>query len=490
MTASPLTKSALSQRLFKKYLILPQLYKNNMRTVYILFLLLSDFICTAQKPQFKVQFSKPYAVYTFVERLSSQYPANGFKDAYEKSVFKNAELDAIIEAFDTLDISQSYHHEGFPYGQKMPFMSVTMIRHNLVESSSPADFRNRMLGIIPNTQLNTIVRTLEKFTPVYDQLIYQPNRAAFEAQLSRLANYIATKDIAAYFDTGLHFYNSQWDAATPFIINIFPTVGSNGFRATAIINNAISEVPVTFNDYDVLFSVMMHEIFHILYDEQSLQVKINIEKWFNESKSAGAQYAYLLLNEALATALGNGYVYEQLTGAIDKDDWYYTPYINQIAKKIYPVVKQYAIVRKPIDKNFVDAYIAAYDTFPGWTSEVNHIFTYRAIVTDDEKDLEYFAQHFRHASIQDYEIPLTSIALSKLKDKPVTRFIIISGDNEKKLKIVTDAFPELKKYKLKASDEFVQQHRMPNKTWLIVVNRKTSSLEKLMGGFLKDGGLP
>lgn len=461
-----------------------------MRKFYILLLLISWLTCLAQKPQFKVQFSKTYAVYTFMERLSSQYPANGFKEAYEKSVFKNAELDALIEAFDTLDISQPYHHEGFPYGQKMPFMSVTMIRHNLVESTSPADFRNKMLGIVPNTQLNTIIKALEKFTPVYEQLIYQPNSAAFETQLRQLSNYIATKDIAAYFDTGLHFYDSQWDAATPFIINIFPTVGSNGFRATALVNNAISELPVTFNDYDVLFSVMLHEIFHMLYDEQSLQVKKNIEKWFNESESPGAQYAYLLLNEALATSLGNGYVYEQLTGATDTDDWYYTPYINKIAKKIYPVVKQYAIAKKPIDKKFVEAYIAAYDTFPGWKNEVNHIFTYRAIVTDDENDLDYFAQHYRHASIQDYEIPLTSIALSKLKDKPVTRFIIISGDNQKKLKMITDAFPDLKKYKLKASKEFVQKHRMPDKTWLIVVNRKTGSLETLMNSFLNNGLLP
>ena len=37
-------------------------------------------------------------------------------------------------------------------------------------------------------------------------------------------------------------------------------------------------------DYKDLFSVMLHEIFHIVYNEQSLEVKTEIDKNFKENK--------------------------------------------------------------------------------------------------------------------------------------------------------------------------------------------------------------
>ena len=112
---------------------------------------------------------------------------------------------------------------------------------------------------------------------------------------------------------------------------------------------------------DILFSVLMHEIYHNIYDGQSLELKLQIQSWFNNNSSKNSQYAYLLLNEALATALGNGYVYEQLNGKTDNTDWYNVKYINLMAKQVYPLVKEYITLQKPIDKNFIVAYIDTYE---------------------------------------------------------------------------------------------------------------------------------
>ena len=63
---------------------------------------------------------------------------------------------------------------------------------------------------------------------------------------------------------------------------------------------------------------MMHETYHIVYDEQSLEVKTEIDTYFKENKSKCSGYAYQLMNEVLATVLGNGYVYEKLNGKVDE----------------------------------------------------------------------------------------------------------------------------------------------------------------------------
>jgi hypothetical protein len=69
------------------------------------------------------------------------------------------------------------------------------------------------------------------------------------------------------------------------------------------------------------------------------------------------------MNEVLATALGNGYVYEQLDGKIDDGDWYNRKYISLMAKQIYPLVTEY-INEKKIDRSFIDNYIKQYEALP------------------------------------------------------------------------------------------------------------------------------
>jgi len=151
--------------------------------------------------------------------------------------------------------------------------------------------------------------------------MYQPNKAVFEQQLQALKTLIVSKNIASYFMMGEKFYNSSWDNTIPFQLVFYPLPGTKHFTATAFYNNAVSALPVGFTNYNKLLSVMLHETFHILYDEQSLAFKQDIEKWFTSNPSKNGRYAFLLMNEALATSLGNGYVYGQLNGKEDTAEW-------------------------------------------------------------------------------------------------------------------------------------------------------------------------
>jgi hypothetical protein len=98
-----------------------------------------------------------------------------------------------------------------------------------------------------------------------------------------------------------------------------------------------------------------------------------------------------LLNESLATALGNGYVFTKLRGKENSGNWYRNRFINLMAKEIYPIVTEYLASGRAMDKTFVDRYIQTYDTrFPEFLVDLEHVLLGRYVLADDTRA---FASH-------------------------------------------------------------------------------------------------
>lgn len=440
-----------------------------------------------QKPQINIRFSKLLATYDFIQQLSENHPDNKFKQIFESSGFNRQYYKDLIAEMDELNIYESYGFQGYPTGQKLPVMTTYLIEKNLIGASSVRDFRTQTLGIIPNTELFAFSNIISSFQGIYDSLIFLPNKEQFETKVKEIKEFVHKSDIAFLFEAGLNFYNSEWDYSVPFDIAVIPSIKDGGFSAKAFLNNAVSEVPLNFRHNDILFSVLMHEVYHTIYDGQALQVKLNIESWFKQSPSENSQYAYLLLNEALATALGNGYVYEKLSGKTDAGDWYSIKYINMMAKQIYPLVKEYLIHKKQIDQEFVDKYIAVYDKyFSEWTKELTNLLTNRYVIADNPDDLNYFRENYPYSSIYQSEIPISRSSLERMMQTPVTKLVIVSSENKNKLDLVKSAFPELTNWQFNGQEEFVYTTTLKDKTKLIIVNSLRTKLEELFENGFKN----
>ncbi|MGB4775580.1 MAG: hypothetical protein WBP45_10430 [Daejeonella sp.] len=456
--------------------------------LFILLLLFIIPVVTQSQPKFNVKFSEQLAVYEFVKNLSGYYPTNSFKETFTKSEYNQEKYKKLIGVFDNLQIHQSFQYQGYPYGQKIPVMATNLLRHNLIESKSLEEFKHLSIGIIPNAELIQLTLILSEFKPVYQELIYKPNKEKFESQLKELSTFVGSKNIASYFEKGLTFYHASWDNSIPFEIALLPKPDSNGFSAEAILNNAVSEIPGGFNDFNVLMSVLLHEIYHIVYDEQSLDLKLQIEQWFGANNSRNSQYAYLLFNEALATSLGNGYTYEQLSGTIDKGDWYTVKYVNLMAKKIYPLVQSYVQQQKAIDKNFVDEYVKVYDeNFSVWLSELDHVLTYRFVMAENREDVNFINRNYGYCSISEAQYPTSESGIERMKEIPITKVIIVSSQNRAKLELIKKCFPELKEWKFNSATEFVYSRLLKDKTHLIIINKINTPAEDLFNKIFKRG---
>ena len=451
--------------------------KNN---ILFAFLFLSAFTF-AQNAKFNIRYSEQLAVFVFIENLSQHYPDNVFRREFQKSKYYTDYYKKTIGTFDNLIIDYSYQFEEFPYGSKKGMQTRDILRKNLIETNNLTDFKIRMTGILPNKTLNDLAESILAFTPIYNELIYNPNKEKFETQLEEIRKYSETQQIEKYFETGLLFYNSGWDKSVPFEIAFYPLPNSEGFTAQAFCNNFVSAIQTDLGSYKDLFSVMLHETYHIIYDEQSLEVKMAIDSNFTQSKSKCSNYAYQLMNEVLATALGNGYVYEKLDGQLDAGDWYNKKYINLMAKKIYPLVIKYIDQKKPMDKSFIDNYIRIYEeNFPDWINELDNIMTYRYVISEDKDDFNVINQLFRYRSRTEYDLDLSEIGIEKMQNTTLTKVIIISKNSAEKIKLLKRKFAALKNWKVDTDKEFAEKMLLADKSQLIIINRKTSTLESLI----------
>jgi hypothetical protein len=98
---------------------------------------------------------------------------------------------------------------------------------------------------------------------------------------------------------------------------------------------------------------MFHEMCHSLYEAEPVDVQQAFESYFREVKTPQSDLAYTLINEALATAIGNGWAIEAATGKRDRDSWYDDAAIDGFAKAIYPMVREYIQDGRSLDRSFV-----------------------------------------------------------------------------------------------------------------------------------------
>jgi len=449
-----------------------------MKKTFLLLSLLASLTITAQI-KFEVKFSKPLAVLEFMQNLSAKARNNSFKTHFTNSEFNNGTYTDLLKLFDSINLEYSYEFTDYPKGQKIEGSTENLLKKNLFYCQSLDDFRLRSLGLIPLSDINNLILVIKEFTPVYEKLIYEPNKTVFEKQLNEIETLLVTKNIASHFEQAKKFYSSSWDDSIPFVLAYNPLPDSKGFRATAFYNLVVSPLPTATTDYNLILSLALHEISHILYDEQSLPFKIEMDKWFSSNPSKYSVYAQGLVQESWATAVGNGYFFEKLSGKLNPGNWYGTKYVSLMAKEIYPLVKEYIDKGRPADKFFVDQYIKIFeDSFSTWAKDLNYLMMGRYVISDNRSDFEVLDRKFPYRNEAEYFTDFTESSFEKLRHSTMTKFIIVSTDNKKKLALIKNHFDELKNWNPDSKNDFTYFQFLADKSQLIVINLVHNSLEK------------
>ena len=221
----------------------------------------------------------------------------------------------------------------------------------------------------------------------------------------------------------------------------------------------------------------MHEMFHVMYDAQPLNTKVQLNNSFSKTDT----YAKHLLDEVLATALGNGFAFTRLTGKMDTAQWYDDVYINAMAKKFYAVIaslKGDAFQLSPIN---LKQYCADFQLFANdWLKQNSFILKYRYVVSDQAHNARYFRQLVPLASMTIESYPIDDKSLVDQSQSPLTKVVVIGQNHTRVYKKLYALYPELKKERVKLHNDSSFRVLLNDGTLLLIYTPDKYTLEKLI----------
>lgn len=422
---------------------------------YVLLLLFLAFapLAVAQEVlQFTI--SKPYCIFNFLETATGQQATSPTLRAYmisniaQDSVFRRIRAD-----FSAIKLDYHYQLDDYPTNRN-PFRSTRdLLSIALVNSATIEDFKQKMIGILPLSEQQKLVSILEQATPYYDRLIWQEHEAKLRKQQRELTVYLP--QATEMFHQMKHFYRSAWTDDIPFLVALYPIPGQRGVStATPHANSLCVGVLTDETRYIERMGVVLHEMCHVLYKEQLKEFQYQMEQWFDENPSLYKSYAANFFDEALATAIGNGWAYKKLSGSLDEKDWYNNPYINGFAKSLYPLVEEYMDKKQHIDQAFVDQAIALFEAkFPATRTDYGILLNRVSIYNDAETAAERanifqtLGEHFQLTSVNSSSPILAPRNLEALEKSNQTQLIIIDKNQQETLNALKNIFPQLDKVK-------------------------------------------
>ena len=374
------------------------------------------------------------------------YTSQTLVEIFQGSEFNNAEAGELLQDFSQLNLGYSYELAS----QSKYRHKAIQIRDLLVMSGARSknidDFSERTFGLLPNKDHKQLIDALKYFEKAYSVLIWNPSQAFLKKNLVDITKRAAQLDMATKFQQVSNLYEAEWNYAIPFEIYISPIPKTSGHKMATPQGNVLSMLILDGQDLESQLSIIFHELVHILYDNQSPDLQLSLENWFMQSASSYKAKAYQIFDEAMATAIGNGWFFKYVIGKLDDQDWYYTPYVNQQAKSIYKLVENKLSTAGKLDAKFVEQFINQYQAnFPGSHLEVENFLANTTFLCEQgrcpqEQIANVFFKHLKFLRSFNTIEPMSSEEKQKELSESINTQIAVVNNREQ-LKALSHLFP-------------------------------------------------
>lgn len=422
--------------------------------------------------------SEVYSLFNFMETASKmQGTSSTYRKFINEKLSGDKDFQELINDFRSIDFNEGIKRQDYPKGRSYRKSYLTLFITNTLKSKDLEDFNERITGILPINEQMLMYQTLKDAQPYFRNLVWNGSEAKLKKQIDDLKKYNnISSELFLKFN---QFYKSSWDKRIPFYVTLYPIPGKSGNTTAVPHGNALCVGSmIDSNDTIGTLGVTMHEMCHILYNEQSREVQDELEKYFNENKSKYAKLAYSYFNETMATALGNGYAYKVLNkGVLDKKEWYNSTTIDLFVKAIYPLTEKYIEENKSFDKSFVDSAVKKFEEiFPNSLYEYAPNFNTLNIYTD-EIDGNYIFDHFFtyfKANSVGVSSPMKNISQSpKLLEEDSSFIVLLDKKQNETLDELKNVFPEIRSVKYNKSIENISFIDAKNRMIIILfINKK------------------
>jgi hypothetical protein len=396
------------------------------KIIAFLFILISTFAFSQDFFVYKI--SKPYCIFNFMETATNGNGTSSyFKKYIEDKTKNNLNFKNLCEEYKKINLSYNYKRFEFPDERRPNRSTYDLITINAVNSKNLIEFKESTIGILPIVEYQKLFKILSDAEKIYDEIIWNDYEKKIVNQKNNLIKF--KKLNVEIFNRFNKFYNSTWTNEIPFQIALYPIPGNKGSTGRN--------------------GVILHEMCHVLYDEQSKEFQKQLVSYFAENKSEYSKFASAYFDEALATALGNGWAYNNINGKIDEKEWYSDIYIEGFARGIYPLVESYLNENKQIDKNFIDKSIEIFGLkFPSANADYSILLNKLYLYYDNEDESEItipLRKYFRLSNVNSSSPILHPYSIENLNEGSGNQLIIVNENQKNTLDKLKEIYPELSK---------------------------------------------
>jgi hypothetical protein len=437
--------------------------------------------------------SKPFALLNFIQTIAgADHRALSLKEYFEKSSDNNSKTQKFIQDFQSLQkkyFKNGYNFKGYPNGRRTGQNVESLLVIQSANSQDLSDFSKRISGILPMDAQSQLVQTLKNLEPIYDKLIWNqayPKLLIYQKNFEALSK---KHNIQEMFLVAKKFYRSDWPEDISFLVSFYPIPLKNGHSSAEQISHLLTAPVFTEgsgDDYSENFGVFFHEMCHALYESQPEEVQNMIDQYFLLNSSKYAPFAYNFINEALATAWGNGWAQKQVSGKLSPKQWYNFKYINDFGKSIYPLIEKSIEKKTDFSENFVNEVIGIFEkTFPSSLKDPNLLFNKIELITDGQLDrgqLEIeLRKNFRIQAISKSSPIDRKETLEHIK-KSHNMIVVALGPNQiHQLEFLKKDFPELKSATLINEDGYYSfRSTLSSRVWLLMRYSDQVNLQKII----------
>ena len=237
-----------------------------------------------------------------------------------------------------------------------------------VTSFSIEDFEKSLSAVLPYDGINAYFELKDVFYNKFRETVWNPSLKFQKKGLAQIQKTIESTGFRDQLKLARKFYRSNYPRQLPLKVGLIPILDSDlESKHTSALNlGDIQIVPyMVSKGASSGLDVVFHEFCHAFFKGQSLKIQKTIEQFYFNHPSKHALFVYRYLDESLATAWGNGWYGEIKEGKLSSKSWYTVSYIDILAKKILPLIKNYTERGKLLDEKFMAETIAiAESVFP------------------------------------------------------------------------------------------------------------------------------
>lgn len=210
------------------------------------------------------------------------------------------------------------------------------------------DLQNKLKTILPYETYSSLLAIYKHFEPVYDTCIWKPQYKRLSEQLDDFRRGVKRVQLLPKLEQVRKFMSAPWPANMPFRTVIIPLPDElKSSHADSIGMTQIVEVPAE-QSFDDQSDILFHELCHSLWG------KVDQKKVRKQFERIGGSAPYYELNEALATALGQGW-FRQTSYPLEppREVWYARDITENYGRGLFPLVSTYLQDGRRFDSSFV-----------------------------------------------------------------------------------------------------------------------------------------